>query len=321
MARPLPLYRRVLYSALVLLLLLAVVEGVLALLPAVLIRPQGSEPGGEKRLILCLGDSVTFGTGLPRGQAWPGQLEQQLVARGLQDAKVLNFGREGQAGFRLDPRADAELEHLSLDSRPLVLAMLGHNDFVGWADEAPHDLPFGGVDNRNFSAADYGSGLAGLDPPLARGLPRLPRVLRWGSATLRPSRPVAQVEERRRERFFGTMGMVRDRVRGLGGELWLLTYVPAGPPDDSSGLSEAEAEVVAATREGQPPLNGVIREIAHELGVPLLDLERLVTAPPAWDSHWHWDHIHLTRHGSEQVATAVRQYLVAMEALPPEAGD
>jgi lysophospholipase L1-like esterase len=318
MARPLPLHRRVIYSAVVLLLFLAVVEGVLASLPVVLSRPLGPLAPGGQRVVLCIGDGVTYGSGLARGQAWPDQLAQQFAARGMDDTKVHSFGREGQAGFRLDPRANAELQQLPAAAQPLVLAMLGHNDFVWWADEAPDSQPYGGVDNRGYSAADYGSGLDGELQPLARGAPRLPRVLRWVAAAMRGQPPMVQVEDRPRERFVSTMTRTRDRARDRGGELWLLTYLPPGVP--GPGLSEPEAQVVAATHQGQPQLNAVIREIAAEIGVPVLDLERLVPVPAAWDSHWHWDHLHLTRHGSEQIATAVREYLVVTDALPPEAG-
>lgn len=320
MARSLPVARRLLYGALVLLLVLAAVEGGLALVPLLLLCPLAAVPEGGKREILCLGDSVTFGSGLARGQAWPEQLEQQLRDRGVANTKVLNFAREGHAGFRLDPRADALLEQLDPGAGPIVLSMLGHNDFVWWDDEASGSPPFGGVDHRGYRAADYGAGVAmGGEPPVVRGLPRLPRALRWVASALRDEPPSVEVDAARRARFMGTMGKTRDRVRGLGGELWLLTYVPPGAVDPASGLSDDEAALVAASHEGQARVNQAIREIAGELGVPVLDLERLVSLPDTWDPHWHWDNMHLTRHGSERVASAVREYLATTAGLPAEA--
>ena len=55
-------------------------------------RPQLAHPGAPT--ILCLGDSHTFGVGVPADRSYPAQLEQLLADRGL-FVNVVNLGAPG----------------------------------------------------------------------------------------------------------------------------------------------------------------------------------------------------------------------------------
>ncbi len=56
------------------------------------------EAPSEHRVV-CVGDSWTFGDGMPSDQAYPHQLEVLLRARGWPDATVLNLGRSGATPY------------------------------------------------------------------------------------------------------------------------------------------------------------------------------------------------------------------------------
>jgi lysophospholipase L1-like esterase len=68
-------------------------------------------PKGDRRRILCVGDSRTFGLGVDDGATWPAQLQQALDARHPGRFEVVNAGVSGytaRQGLRfLELRADA----------------------------------------------------------------------------------------------------------------------------------------------------------------------------------------------------------------------
>lgn len=83
------------FYLLALLLAWAGLEGVLqlgGLAARFVYRPQLAHPGAPT--ILCLGDSHTFGVGVPADRTYPAQLEQLLADRGL-TVNVVNLGAPG----------------------------------------------------------------------------------------------------------------------------------------------------------------------------------------------------------------------------------
>ena len=171
-----PLHRRLLYSLVTLLAFLALLEGVLALLPLVWTRAVQPEEAGVGQTILFVGDSVTLGEGLGFGRAWPEQLDDQLEARGLADIAVYNYAREGATGGRIDRRVEEHLLRLRHGGEddgpgPVVLLMLGHNDFVWWVSRkrARGDIRSKLRDNTQRS-----SDVSATSPTL-----RLLRIVRW----------------------------------------------------------------------------------------------------------------------------------------------
>ncbi len=56
--------------------------------------PAGAAPQGNSRLLVCYGDSITAGYGLPPGEGYPNYLQRDLNSQGYH-YKVLNRGTSG----------------------------------------------------------------------------------------------------------------------------------------------------------------------------------------------------------------------------------
>lgn len=85
-------------------------------------RGQGAAPGGEVRLLM-LGDSITAGYGLARGEGPPARLQALLRAKG-RNVRVIDAGVSGDttAGGR------ARLEWALADRPQAAIVALGGND-------------------------------------------------------------------------------------------------------------------------------------------------------------------------------------------------
>lgn len=279
--------RKLGYATLVFAVFLVLLEGALTALPAVLSR-AGAVGGEGAGLIVCLGDSVTFGHGLRPDAAWPARLHQRVAGR-TPDVRVINRGRGGLSLGALRPeRALGEPELRD----GLVLVMLGHNDFLGWTGEQKN--PFG-------NAAEPASSSPGWSP-------RLLRVGAWMLYLLDHEPPEDKLGPQ-------TEPMVRQRladldrvVRARHGRLVVLTYpVPGAPP---ASMPEDRASAVSASRDAQIAGNQILRDATRAQSLPLIDLERALPIPEVWDAAWFLDDIHLTAAGSDAVAAAVDQHLV-----------
>lgn len=100
-----------------------------ALLAAVAPLSAGiAADGGEARLIVALGDSLTAGYNLPPGESFPAQLEAALRARGL-NVSVANAGVSGDTSSGGRARLDWALS--SVAGKPdLVIVEFGGNDVL-----------------------------------------------------------------------------------------------------------------------------------------------------------------------------------------------
>ncbi len=86
-----------------------------------LVRPPDE---GDRRRVLCLGDSFTFGVGAPKGFGYPEQLQALLDARSVK-ARVINAGVPGINSSRLYKGLE---ESLRLHRPHLLILMTGWND-------------------------------------------------------------------------------------------------------------------------------------------------------------------------------------------------
>ncbi len=78
-----------------------------------------------KPVILSIGDSLTFGLGVPPDKTWPQLLQNKLQADGLKDAKVINAGSSGATtAFGLSSLRF----HLKRTKPDLIIYALGAND-------------------------------------------------------------------------------------------------------------------------------------------------------------------------------------------------
>ncbi|MDD2716439.1 MAG: GDSL-type esterase/lipase family protein [Candidatus Wallbacteria bacterium] len=87
-------------------------------------RPVSAERRPGAKVILCAGDSITYGYGLPREQAYPSQLEKALNAAG-RNFQVINLGRSGEPSWTLAENIDEYLAELKPD---LLTVMIGGAD-------------------------------------------------------------------------------------------------------------------------------------------------------------------------------------------------
>ncbi|MCI0589467.1 MAG: GDSL-type esterase/lipase family protein [Planctomycetes bacterium] len=96
--------------------------------------PTGPAPKGE-RVVLCEGDSFTYGLGSSSmEQSYPAQLERLLRETGESDWTVLNRGRAGQNSRDILLRIDRDFEEVH---PRLVYVLAGGNDL--WS-EPPHEV-------------------------------------------------------------------------------------------------------------------------------------------------------------------------------------
>jgi len=99
------------------------------LLPAQILASGGEEGRDELYVIVVLGDSLTAGYGLPRGDAFPTRLETALLAEG-ENVTVINSGVSGDTTAGGLNRIDWVLA----DDPDLVIVALGANDALRGVD-------------------------------------------------------------------------------------------------------------------------------------------------------------------------------------------
>src|SRR5262249_1140746 len=104
-------------------------------------------PGNAEQVILCVGDSFTYGLGAKsQDGAYPAHLERQLKSRG-HASRVINSGWPGLNSLQALQKIQSLLAEVKPD---LVCIMLGRND--GWSApplRAVDDLTLA-TDGRSF---------------------------------------------------------------------------------------------------------------------------------------------------------------------------
>lgn len=287
--------RKLLYTSITTACFLLLLEGALAVLPAWFAarRAVPPVPVDAAGTVLCVGDSVTAGVGVPPGQAWPDHLGTALARHHI---AVL---REAVPGAGIDFAAAeplAAVASLPDDAAPTVLVMLGHNDMVRWAPGARRK--FQGVRQQ-----DVGGEAARWEGP------RLLRAARWVWMVAAGEGPAASAEDESvlRDRMVAVYAPLRDAAAARGGQLVLLTYmVPGVPPD---GLGEDAAAVLRAARTAQQAVNRAIRAAGADLGVEVIELEGTVEVGEVWSRAAFVDHIHPTPKSSARAAAILYERL------------
>lgn len=87
----------------------------------------------EGRHIVCLGDSSTFGYGLPMKETWPFQLQKQLRNNGFNDVTVINTGVPGYSSYQGKVMLRRIKEQYETLNPYYVIAMFGWNDSAQWS--------------------------------------------------------------------------------------------------------------------------------------------------------------------------------------------
>ena len=246
------------------------------------------------RAVLCLGDSVTAGQDFLTSEAWPAQLERMLRTSGI---KVINYAVPSASSIDLPKKI--KLMEASGFKRPLVITMIGHNDFF--------DLLRFNEDNN------IPVGLQRFRRPMASSEPkwvfrsRLLRFIKFSLSGLHSEVPRLYISEARRARYFGHIASLNAWVRSIGGELVLSTYLVPGPPWKE--LRPDHAKLLNVTRHAQMKINELIRNVAQENGLTLIDLEKLISVPQSGGQALFIDNIHLSLYGHEVVARTIHKVL------------
>jgi acyl-CoA thioesterase I len=101
-----------------------------------------ASPLAAKPVILSVGDSLTFGLGVPADRTWPSLLEAKLKTDGYPKVKVINAGSSGATtAFGLSTLKF----HLKRGKPDLIIYALGANDGLRGIDPA--------TTHKNLSAA------------------------------------------------------------------------------------------------------------------------------------------------------------------------
>lgn len=296
MSKHIPVWRRLIYSLIVFVVFLGGLELLLKLGPRVVIWARGSMAellAEDSVVVLCAGDSVTFGLNLDIQQSYPWRLADDLARRGYPHVSVQMAARPGSKTSQLRIEVLPFLDRLAPGQRPIVYVMLGHNDYFSW-DPDLNEGAFDGV-------------MAFGGEKIARDS-RILKILSWASdsVTAQPTRLNMEpflVEEQRE-----LLRLTAARVHELDGELVVMTYVVPGlPPQD---LPQLSAQLIRESHFGQPIINQQLRDTAAALGLPVLDLEAKVDTGAMWNSVWWLDNIHMSGTGLERVAAEVRAHLL-----------
>ncbi|MDG1478638.1 MAG: GDSL-type esterase/lipase family protein [Myxococcota bacterium] len=300
MASSLPLSRRIIYSGVMFVAFLALAEVVLTIIPTLAVSNSTAGLAEETAgTVVCVGDSVTAGVGVPAGQAWPDHLSLNLARHDVSVLRAATPGAQVRDGIA---QATQLVTALPEDARPVVLVMLGHNDALRWDPGARRGF------ERHRRAAEPGDARTA-----AAWQPRIVRVARWVWTALADTGPF--VRDDALAALPAVLAPLQAAAADRGGQVVLMTYlVPGQPPD---GLDPALAEVISAARRAQAGVNAEIRRTAADEGLALIDLEDIVSVGAVWDLADFVDHIHLSSDSSVRVADVVYRRLKRSGALTP----
>ncbi|MFT5682571.1 MAG: hypothetical protein ACI8RZ_003493 [Myxococcota bacterium] len=300
MASTLPISRRILYSGVVFVCFLLMLEGALALIPVLAVDNHSAELAeGAAGTVVCVGDSVTAGVGVPAGQSWPDHLSLNLARHNIAVIRSATPGAQVRDGLT---QATELVETLPDDARPVVLVMLGHNDALRWEPGARR-----GFERHRREA------VAGEATETAPWQPRIVRVLRWVWTAASDEGP--SIRDDALASLPSALAPLRVATEARGGQVVLMTYlVPGHPPD---GLDPALSGVIASARLAQAGVNASIRRTAADEALALIDLEDSVAVGAVWDLADFVDHIHLSSDSNARVADVVHRRLKRSGALSP----
>lgn len=271
---------------------------------------RGAEPRGAPNKVICLGDSVTFGWGVPKdGDTYPAALDQML---GRRDFEVLNAGMPRWNSCDL---MDLYVTRIAALHPRVLVILVGWND-VGYEILAPR------VEVRRETTGDIlwrtvrdSSSLGHV----AEGVLR--RV-----GDLKKSHEALQTRKTRRdaihwervEEFRRILTTLVQLTRRDGVQPVLVTLPHyLGPSIPESQKQKMVPYLLAWPDVGEQDwwrvvtrANAEIRGVARALAVPLADCETGI-APERFT-----DLAHLDGQGNRQLAACVARTLVPL--LPPE---
>lgn len=292
--QPLSLGRKLGYSLAVLVGLLVLVEVLLAVFPwQRLIARDHVVAAGTNTVFLAVGDSVTYGDGVAAHQAYPAVLARELQERGLSEVDVVNLGQQGAGSAAAREQVERGLAALPEGAVPVVLWMVGHNDFLQY----------------RWKRSSPGTGTQEGEGAQASGrMPRTLRVLTWGMGAVGGEQPRTSLSVPQGEKYAYSLDLAVQQVQARGGRFVVMTYLVPGEP--GADMPAEQARIFSAIRDMDLGINELKRETAAARGLSLIDLQARVEVPETFDGVWFMDPIHPTPRGHRAIADTVRQALV-----------
>lgn len=252
------------------------------------LRPSAQDFGEAPRpwrfRAVALGDSNTYGFGLPAEATYPALLEARLRAQGVQ-AKVWNAGINGQTVLQGLARLERDVFQRQPD---VVLVAFGLNDchLQRWPTDEEREralFPSGWrwlLERCHLARTVYIRAFKALKDSAREAEPA-------------PAFPLPQPRVHPLRFRQGLVRLVREVRRRTGARVYLLTMHPVL-------LGQATERQARAYRL----FNALIRVAAWEAGATLVDLEKMLEGIPL-ASFLEADGVHLTEEGHRLVAEAV----------------
>ncbi len=263
-------------------------------------RKSDWRPGASVR-VLCVGDSHTYGAGLPEPESYPAQLQRDLDALIPGRYSVLNLGVPGMNTAEVAHRLSANIAQLHPS---IVLVWCGINDAWNVTESGNGWQRWMAEHSRLYKLITVWRHDRSLDAIVVR------EGTRYGVG-------VAHVMDPGSEHTIYTAGEVE--------------HVRIGPdtlPDDFSKVAAAATNyraMIAAARSASVSIafitypmeqgvfhaaNVVIRQVAADAGAPVIEGPQALQRVPPEQVHWLWAaHPNGPVYGAiaEDAATVVRQ--------------
>lgn len=273
-----------------------------------------TKPEDEVRVVI-LGGSAVFDPNASAGEDWPHRVQTLLASEGHGEVVVVNAGVPGHASFDSLGRLYAQIWTYEPD---FVLVYNAWNDIKYFSEltgETPLITLFTPYDPKADPLRNY---RGFVDRLLSHSQLYVKLRNHYYQRKLRPG-PEGQIPEGGSERTYGRLAvdqyrlnieMIVDVARNIGADAVLLTQATLVAPDnDEEDRERINYEYQRMSHEtlvrAFADCNDVIRSVAREKGVPLLDLAGMLGGRPELFE----DHVHLSSRGSAAIAAEVAGFL------------
>ncbi|MFO0984389.1 MAG: SGNH/GDSL hydrolase family protein [Planctomycetota bacterium] len=261
--------------------------------------PEVSRPKPADHFrVLALGDSCTYGSGVPSGDTYPARLEQMLNSV-YEDGvfEVVNGGCPGYTSYQ----GIQFLKQLGLSLEPDVVTIsFGINDASPWTGASDADVH------------------ARLNPPLLSSLLKSALLrslaavlLRWGNdgspafARADAAAATSALPRASPEQFAAQLGEIVDLVRARGAQPVLIVQ-PLKAQVDHDLQAQLEQQF------GDTPYQAMIRSVASDKHVVLCDLVKELDHKP----QVFIDNCHLKAEGCQLAAAALFRVMKSAKLVP-----